>query len=63
MEKLSNSDMATKELGGGDLPEELLVMILANIDPAGLRTSGQVCRRWRRIVTDERSWKRAFVRR
>ncbi|KAJ2559187.1 hypothetical protein EV175_000449 [Coemansia sp. RSA 1933] len=63
MEKLSNSDMATKELGVGDLPEELLVMILANIDPAGLRTSGQVCRRWRRIVTDERSWKRAFVRR
>ncbi|KAJ2860117.1 hypothetical protein GGI22_002803 [Coemansia erecta] len=46
----------------GDLPEELLVMIFANIDPQALKTCGHVCKYWRRIVSDERSWKRAFVR-
>ncbi|KAJ1766672.1 hypothetical protein IW140_003793 [Coemansia sp. RSA 1813] len=45
-----------------DLPEELVVMIFTHIDPLTLKTSGQVCKDWRRIVSDERSWKRAFVR-
>ncbi|KAJ1799846.1 hypothetical protein LPJ59_001546 [Coemansia sp. RSA 2399] len=62
MEQESNGDGEARRAHIVDLLEELLVMIFADIDPQTLKTCGHVCRHWRRIVSDERSWKRAFVR-
>ncbi|KAJ2654515.1 hypothetical protein IWW48_006056 [Coemansia sp. RSA 1200] len=62
MEQAHGADDDTQAVRIADLPEELLVMVFAHIDPRALMTAGQVCRYWRRIVSDERSWRRAFVR-
>ncbi|KAI8325772.1 hypothetical protein GQ54DRAFT_295152 [Martensiomyces pterosporus] len=43
-----------------ELPEELLIQILALLEPSELHQAGGVCRRWRRIVLDDSNWRRAF---
>ncbi|ORX74513.1 hypothetical protein DL89DRAFT_18195 [Linderina pennispora] len=45
-----------------NLPEELLIHILSLLEPSELRQAGRVCRTWRRIVTDDSCWRRAFAR-
>ncbi|KAJ1935529.1 hypothetical protein FBU59_005354, partial [Linderina macrospora] len=45
-----------------NLPEELLIHVLSLLEPSELRRAGRVCRTWRRIVTDDSCWRRAFAR-
>ncbi|KAI9504543.1 hypothetical protein BX070DRAFT_233659 [Coemansia spiralis] len=52
----------SRPVGVADMPDELLVMIFTHLDPPSLRVAGRVCRYWRRIVTDDRSWRRALLR-
>ncbi|KAJ2479442.1 hypothetical protein EV174_004017, partial [Coemansia sp. RSA 2320] len=56
--------MSSKEPAASvdSLPVELLCMVLAHLDPPSLQQAGGVCKYWRRIVTDDRSWRRAYVR-
>ncbi|KAJ2331019.1 hypothetical protein GGI00_003445, partial [Coemansia sp. RSA 2681] len=44
------------------LPAEVLCLVLAHLDPRSLQQAGGVCRAWRRIVADDRSWRLAFQR-
>ncbi|KAJ2741035.1 hypothetical protein GGI20_005463 [Coemansia sp. BCRC 34301] len=44
------------------LPAEVLCLVLAHLDPLSLQQAGKVCRTWRRIVSDDRSWRLAFQR-
>ncbi|KAJ2395683.1 hypothetical protein GGI05_001471 [Coemansia sp. RSA 2603] len=43
------------------LPDEVLALVLARLDAAGLRRASVVSRRWRRVVADEGSWRRAVA--
>ncbi|KAJ2890826.1 hypothetical protein GGI21_006041, partial [Coemansia aciculifera] len=44
------------------LPAEVLCLVLAHLDPRSLHAAGGVCRAWRRLVADDRSWRLAFER-
>ncbi|KAJ3082248.1 hypothetical protein HK100_009716, partial [Physocladia obscura] len=43
------------------IPDELLITILANLDPFDLRLSALVCRRWSRVVNDDSCWRLALA--
>lgn len=43
------------------LPQELLCLVLAQLDPHSLQQAGQVCQRWRHIANDDWSWRMAFI--
>ncbi|KAI8818610.1 WD40-repeat-containing domain protein [Fimicolochytrium jonesii] len=44
-----------------DLPDELFISILANLDHNELRQTMLVCRRWKRILSDDSCWRSAFL--
>ncbi|KAJ2723593.1 hypothetical protein GGI07_002548 [Coemansia sp. Benny D115] len=44
------------------IPDELLALILANLDAASLNRAGCVNQRWRRVVQDDGSWRRALAK-
>ncbi|KAJ1832318.1 hypothetical protein LPJ63_003635 [Coemansia sp. RSA 2711] len=45
----------------GGVPDDVVMLVLARLDAASLDQAGAVCRRWRAIVSDDSSWKRALV--
>ncbi|KAJ2803017.1 hypothetical protein H4R21_002195, partial [Coemansia helicoidea] len=45
----------------GAVPEDIVLLILARLDPRSLDAAGQVCRFWRGIVSNDRSWQRALA--
>ncbi|KAJ2833823.1 hypothetical protein FBU31_001852, partial [Coemansia sp. 'formosensis'] len=50
------------ESGVMRLPVEVLCLVLAHLDARSLQEAGGVCRSWKRIVSDDRSWRLAFQR-
>ncbi|KAJ1855757.1 hypothetical protein GGF49_000005 [Coemansia sp. RSA 1853] len=42
------------------IPDDLLLLVLARLDPTSLEEAGAVCQRWRRIVSNDGSWLRAL---
>ncbi|KAJ3242470.1 hypothetical protein HDU81_003176 [Chytriomyces hyalinus] len=43
-----------------NLPDELLIMALANLQPEELRLCGAVCQRWLRVINDDSCWRMAL---
>ncbi|PKS10387.1 hypothetical protein jhhlp_002138 [Lomentospora prolificans] len=44
------------------LPTELAIQILSQLDAAGLLTASQVCRDWRDTVANQHIWRESFLR-
>ncbi|KAJ2355907.1 hypothetical protein GGF43_002403 [Coemansia sp. RSA 2618] len=42
------------------VPDDILLLVLARLDPASLEEAGTVCRRWRDVVSNDHSWLRAL---
>ncbi|KAJ2498263.1 hypothetical protein GGH96_004467 [Coemansia sp. RSA 1972] len=42
------------------IPDDLLLLVLARLDPASLEEAGTVCQRWHNIVSNDGSWLRAL---
>ncbi|KAJ2555617.1 Sphingosine N-acyltransferase lag1 [Coemansia sp. RSA 1878] len=42
------------------IPDDLLLLVLARLDPASLEEAGAVCQRWHNIVSNDGSWLRAL---
>ncbi|KAJ2716705.1 hypothetical protein H4R19_000479 [Coemansia spiralis] len=43
------------------VPEDVLLQILARLDPRSLDEAAQVCRLWHRIVSNDHSWLRVLI--
>ncbi|KAL7747011.1 hypothetical protein RI367_007624 [Sorochytrium milnesiophthora] len=52
----------SKRITVNSLPDELLIHALAHLEPDNLGTCAAVCRRWGRIVTDDRCWREALFK-
>ncbi|KAI9101005.1 WD40-repeat-containing domain protein [Phlyctochytrium arcticum] len=44
-----------------DLPDELLICVLANLEAKDMRTASKVCTRWHRVISDDSCWRCAFA--
>ncbi|KAJ3077371.1 hypothetical protein HDU98_000021 [Podochytrium sp. JEL0797] len=42
------------------IPDELLLVTLANLDPVDLRLCAGVCRRWNHVINDDACWRLAL---
>ncbi|KND01657.1 uncharacterized protein SPPG_03455 [Spizellomyces punctatus DAOM BR117] len=42
------------------LPDELLIHILANLEPTEMKAASRVCSRWHRVIADDGCWRSAF---
>ncbi|KAJ1733338.1 hypothetical protein LPJ61_001614 [Coemansia biformis] len=43
------------------LPEDVLIQILAHLDPLSLDKAGQVCQHWHSVVSNDHSWLRGLM--
>ncbi|KAJ3307669.1 hypothetical protein HDU76_004448 [Blyttiomyces sp. JEL0837] len=42
------------------LPDEMLILVMANLDPSDLRLAGGVSKRWQRVINDDTCWRSAL---
>ncbi|KAJ3383521.1 hypothetical protein HDU84_003572 [Entophlyctis sp. JEL0112] len=60
---LARARMVTsnRRAGIGDISDELLIYVVANLDPVNLLECAGVCKRWNRVVGDDSCWRRALA--
>ena len=42
------------------IPDEVLIFILANLDPTDLKLASNICKKWHQVISDDGMWRSAF---